>query len=617
MTMDLKAFPPEILANVLGRSSSSYLIIRLWKCGDTFLNNRLANCVSYIDLKGGVHLPNFKLPTIVFKLRHLRYCSIVAFGMLMDHVSNWQTALQRLPSSIETLRLGSADLGPWLADVTSRGVLLPLSELFPRLHTLALFPMLPHRQTSRPLLSSEIPALPPTITCFESENIKMVDSTLMDKLPKSLLAIQALLIFTDKVPASFFANAPPLLHTINCIISSPPGNTISPSWLPKSLTRATIPSLDPMWDFEAVSSYPPLLSELELRNIDFESFGDSNWLKSLPRNLTRLSFQHSLSGLSSKSLGANIADLPPHLVELHIFNSYGKQWFRWKEIQTAVEIGRANNPIYSFWPSTLTSLAIPHSIMRHKHLPLLPSTLLSLRLTLHPEPPPFLETPHSNLFPRRLTHLNLLFNKKVGQIDPSELLYTFPANLTSLTLNSWSTRWFSLLSRNLTFLDMTCSYHFKAELLPQLSDLDLFADLPPALNHLQLSMPPSPTHFTLSSKSFSCLPHLKVLYVHHVNFPSAVLRSLSRALEDMDIRLSSTMMDNADIPFIPPKLFNFKFHSVWNASGDYLAQYWPIRCRQTPRPCPTPTDPSLTISFYPDFNRILRAREAKMSGEDY
>ena len=150
----LSNFPVSILDHIIGNRSSSWLIFKIWLCGDPILNEKLAQGLTYVRLEAnGEIYPKF--PRLLSKLRGLRYLSIRASKRLKEKPSDWPMIMSSLTGSLETLKLcfpGSllslTNFGPDSPTCPSvpiytdyeRGSceFIDMGSIFPRLHTLTL-----------------------------------------------------------------------------------------------------------------------------------------------------------------------------------------------------------------------------------------------------------------------------------------------------------------------------------------------------------------------------------------------------------------------------------------------------------------------------------------------
>lgn len=159
------------------------------------------------------------------------------------------------------------------------------------------------------------------------------------------------------------------------------------------------------------------------------------------------------------------------------------------------------------------------------------------------------------------------------------------SNITKVSVLYFHSSWFSELPCSLT--DLT----IEVLKVPTAPLPDIFAALPSGLEifsvtvhqktHDLLGPMDEKEHPLYPSTCFSHMRSLKSLRVTPAVgcFQSAILRSLSPTLRNLWIDILS--LEEADLPFIPPLLTSFSFHTAFRAPlVDDIVDYWPVRAVQ-------------------------------------
>lgn len=105
-TFRLSSLPGDLLGHLLRPAAVSYLLIKLWRCGDAAFNRKLAQSVSSIKLRASV-VCDAKLPLLLSDLRALRSLSII---WPEEHIFKQlppPNVLPSLPSSLTSLELAA------------------------------------------------------------------------------------------------------------------------------------------------------------------------------------------------------------------------------------------------------------------------------------------------------------------------------------------------------------------------------------------------------------------------------------------------------------------------------------------------------------------------------
>lgn len=592
MSWRLGNIPSEILAHILCRHAASYLVVRLWKCGNRELNSRLAQGITWLDLRGffrneDLHRP---LPSMVLELRNLRHLGVYTYGRLVAQITDLSPTLEMLPESLESLELGSSDLLPWLASMSLKPSHIPpinLAKCFPRLTHLALTPY--ENGVARLIDVNLLPVLPPTLTSLRhSVKWKGNDLDFIRILPPSLLVMDCIVDSSESLDerAAAWAHAPKNLHTLGILA----GEYTSLAWLPRTIVSAAIltVSLVP----EILPTFPPALSTIIINQVDLASLGNT-WTSVLPKSLTKLILTDSKS---SHLLGANIATLPASLAEFCVRRRNNQNLANWVEVEDAIKAGESSDPNFSFWPPSLTVLEFSGKLQSFESVHLLPSTLRSLTLPLRPHQLVSSNGPElAQIFPH-ITHLDLS--------DPDSYQvatrFALPPGITSLKLQKWRIDWFEDIPRSVIDLQiMDCEADWKES-----ETKDLFAELPAGLRSLVIYFSEcfDSEYPVLPASSFSTLRELRKLLVKEAELPIAVLGNLTPTLKSLSyVDKLGEEITPSDLAHMPPNLEYFQ--TAATLFNEESAQYWPVRC-------PPPA------IYGPNFNAILKARIDKMLRED-
>ena len=237
----------------------------------------------------------------------------------------------------------------------------------------------------------------------------------------------------------------------------------------------------------------------------------------------------SLDGVKDQKVEVNGNDLPPFLTNMVLFPPRS-----------------ASFGITGSLPPTLTSVSFSQASkcakLELETLSKLPTSLTSLHVSLT---------------------LDLTYE--------SVLLY-FGAQLTDIYVPCWPLAWLGLLPRNLLSFAVLSLTHLETHLpsnasIGKSSSANIFEALPASLEHLQLYSYQIPGGVVWSSRCFENLPNLRELFTDDFVFESGVIRSLSRKLTSLFIKLEK--LDAVDIPFLPPwlKLCRLGGNIDWSLPG--------------------------------------------------
>ena len=452
-------------------------------------------------------------------------------------------------------------------------------------------------------------------------NLERTGFLALGLLPRGLRRLETKLEFSSfgDDPTHFlndWAHAPPYLEYITDFTIQ--NNRNSYEWLPRTLLEC--PNLAAReWNLEAVRSLPPLLQSLTLDNwIDHTSFiaAGTNLFLELPKHLKTLS-------IVSTPIEGILPILPLTLTNLSVRITW--PWALVRDEMERIGAGAITSKSYSFWPPSLTSCSFDqHCDM--KDFELLPRTLRDLKVHINATPsnrsdrlalPPTLQalefyfdlgfTPKVDFiagdFPASLSSLTFargaIAQTKFPSLDrflpPSLTSLVLPVfiekparqvpklgpltKLTTLTLGRWlfQTWSFDSLPRTLTSLTVE---GLEAKTFDSPKNCVLSEALPVSLTFLQLVGIDQPSFGNtelpvFSRKNFASMTKLKTLYVQKIaKFPSQILRTLPRSLTNLMLPLS--FLDDADAPYIPPRLLRASFSVDGLFKRSLIAEHWPL-----------------------------------------
>lgn len=604
MTGSLAHFPPDILGLILGSESSSFLVLRLWTCGNTILNSKLSTGLTFLCLKA-MWSGHRGIPTLIQEFTSLRYLSLHSRAELLKNPADWQKVIKSFPRTLETLKLCSGDSKFALLNASpnkdmiepeyiystyerGRSRFIDIGAYFPRLHTLGIDASSTHSFWYSSVSPSDFPALPPTLTRLIAQ-FTWQEPFLWSLLPKSLIYLDAGLVApkTDSELESW-SQAPPSLEHISWLrIDS---DTIQGDWIPNSLTSARFNNLGPAY-------LPP-----HLKSVLIQVHPALLRMPELPIGLTTLHID--------SFVGAKIPLLSPSLTELAVHS--------FSDFPSLDKNNSAANPI---WPSGLRSLQIGAAIDASQ-IALLPRSLLALTLSLSPQPPEnAVVTLESGILPPLLSNLVFHFANGItklnvnGALPPAitslqilnrtqlELSVISTQNLFIAGLHSFTARlnmdihqsglW--RISETLRLINVEKWFFEDLKLLPSaLTNLTVFelnSDtkngtqtpwkdvLPLSLKYLAIMK--TQENISLPDvDSFSHLSALRSMNLVTPHLPSAIVRYLPPYLRALNIHLKH--LEEVDAPFLPRFLESINFEDSdekwWTP---IVEQHWPSRA---PRP---------------------------------
>lgn len=590
--------PPYVFGQILGHHDASYLVIRLWLCGDPRLNTKLSKGLTTLTIVSHFFCSS-PIPRLISELHQLRHLLVSSEGKLAPIDTDIHSIIKTWPSSLESITLcfdHDFDGEPWEC----------LESTFPKLQSL----IIGSEVCSDYIPPSFIPKLPTSLTLLKAPlllHYANASDSYLSKLPRGLLKFEEFTLKFDEASidvsgAAFkidLLNAPPGLEVFHPHYEShrfPYINefsSLSESWLPRSLTEVDwCVSKAPYWCSEVACSMPVTTTSLRLLLIHVASYAEnpSAWITELPSTLTRLEVAQREKGLE---LTPHAHLLPPGLTELSLM-AYGSNPEEVDFGGWSTSSGRRN-----FWPTGLVVLALrrvwieassfvdlPRTLRKLEvwvntpqrdedsiSTKLLPPALTDLHLTtnanvwLEIEKIPLITCVLKRLMqpsnciafpeplPASLTHLDLaghLFNA----YDPSLMTPTLP-NLKSLLVGAWRCDWLDRLPRTLEV--------FETDVLTDLLESELaangllFSGLPSSLKTLEVQSVQYdyPPEYVLPPQRFDSVPSLQSL-VLAIMVESAFVRSLPRTLTELEFM--PTELDEIDLPYLPPRLSSLFTH---------------------------------------------------------
>ena len=627
----LSNFPASILDHIIGNRSSSWLIFKLWLCGDRILNEKLAHGLTYVRLVAKARLDS-KFPRLLSKLRGLRYLSINARREIKEEPSDWPNIISSLTGSLETLKLSFLEshrclmnFGPATPTCASKPIytiyergsceFIDIGRIFPRLHTLTL-----DKVRGQPLNFAA--ALPSTLTSLSGFSILTYitgEEKYMSTLPRSLLRWKGGLTIrgarnssrTVDLPLHHadWRDAPPNLERIPRYFVSMLDDK-DHSWLPRSLCEGQIPFVyDVTFSSDVARTLPPLTYGLDIRKID-KRINTTNWLSELPKALKSLNIQLPSAVLNS------LAYLPRTLTKLQIVCKEQDSF----DLRSLVSNAKVAE---TFWPPSLDDLEWD-SALPCDDFDLFPKSTrdLTVRLAdLSSDTTTKRLIIDAKLFPPKLTSLSLMGGSSpsttiIGQypsglrridtsllrygldertieslpdsltklilgertvlFDPIELYFlpkSIPCNLASLQVFDWATDHFGLVPRTLKDLKVD-NLIAPNEQSTIVAAGRMFEGLPVSLTSLQID---SSTCLEIPLQRVSHLVNLRLLHLNYTEEMSALaLRELPPFLTDLSLPIDE--LADEDASFIPPGLTRLSLGDPCSLIiTPSIVQYWPLR----------------------------------------
>ena len=504
-------FPPYVIDQIVGVQDASYVVIKLWLCGNSKLNDKLSKGLTFLDLK--CHpLGRCKFPRLISQLVSLRHLAIFSFSNLVETFHDWPKIMRSLPHTLEYLAITSYDFDdciwnsvdvdhvPETTYTRGKSHAIEFETLFPRLHTLVIH-LAVHLASVSPEL---IPALPASLTRLDaglglsykngSENNIDNDGSVGDgsnqsltishlsRLPPNIVHLGGPISWSWTSSEGFdamsrdFANAPPSLQTINLCRALPwkrdtdDDEAAFEYWLPKSLVELDWShSYSPHWSPTLARTMPSQLHTLHLGHIDLRSFDNTytNWIADLPRSLTSFTV-HRPQNSSPLDFVKYGQFLPPKLTHLSFSNAWRDRVRGRSILGNCSAISGFSSGTFgdwsaisgdNYWPSTLKSLKLERFWVEPSAIVNLPKTLETLLLGVS-MPAELQERP-----PLRTSDL--------------------PPNLTSLDLT-----WSNTVAINITLIKfqnlLECRLKLEASDSYALQFTEVFNELPESLTTLKL-----------------------------------------------------------------------------------------------------------------------------------
>lgn len=566
----LSKLPGAILDEIFKGEHSSFLVVTLWKCGDSLLNNKLARDITYIDLKDTQTQFASSFPTMLSRLSSLRTLRIDRGSFkLMPPKGDLATQLSMLTTSgLEIFKISSSDsTALFRAFIGSGGPKTPIKSLvgsFDALRSLSLPNSLP---------ANAIPDLPPNLTFLEAPgfDITLASAPIFSALPKHLetwhgqfnispMDGQNVIKDAELVRSALqriFADPPPHLSTIFCIMtkSKPfdywPSN-VGFSYIPRTINVAEgLYRLDCL-TMDELRTIPPVTTKIIISGLSEEWKSHppqpAEWMALLPLHLERLEFEGQPIPFSLEFL----RHLPRSLKKLTTSGLSALRELRWCDEMKAP----------GFWPPGLTDLALYCEGITTEAIACLPASISTFwwhldeknvaflpnlkTLTLNVSQNEIVFYPQSVLDHAAASHVEQglpgKFDLDSASLpgDSLETLHLFfsyampfnldndflPRRLKKLSLHRFRMDWFEKLPRTLTFF--SCS---DLRNLPIFNDSteprDYFSALPSGLVELMLRNDEIEKRSRWPALCFSSLPHLKELLCYDLGwFDTEVLANL-------------------------------------------------------------------------------------------
>lgn len=469
----LADYPPTLLSELFSSKHSSFLVLKLWLCGDATLNQKLRHCISRMHLKDGRTSTRSSFPKLLSQLSGLRHLTILREDMrLAPSAALLLADLKTLPTlELETLKLhcheakyvfrenndaqdfdndSDSELNWGFAPASQ---LLDLNELFPKLKTLGLSSMRYLRTSSmqsddaiQTLFESDLIRLPHSLTKLITPRFWACGDTgaVFSKLPRTLVEWKTSITMDDYrwrkdsshrdylvseagrtidtpiLLKRLWNDAPPSLTSVHRYYHLFSQGFTSFDYLPRTLENMVMEVDELVWTTEHFTSLPRGLKNLWIEfqgpNIDDDYYF---------MNKLQIDAQAEQKSKEKVKEIHWITYAPPNLEQIVIINHYAHTFV-------------LDSRFLTLLPNTLTCLEIStqeqsiHSsyaeleeviVKRQAERPWLPN-LRTWEITGPALPGQFI-----GLLPRSLTKIN--FTLQVDGVFPSELL---PPNLRSLIL---------------------------------------------------------------------------------------------------------------------------------------------------------------------------------------
>lgn len=588
--MFLSHLPSDLLALVLSEHSS-YLVIDLYKCGDSLLNYKLANggCTE-VRLSDNNCLTTSRYPKMLSTLHHLRLLDISRATSLLLPPMELSLEIQKLSSSLEVLRIACENAGISILnfnayDSSYHTVTTPagpcrawdIASRFPKLHTLILEPS----KLGAEFQEADLTALPESLTKLEISGFNFDQKNVISTFPPNLkhLAFNSPKRGRGDDKASLVRKLPAGLVTLQ-------GISILVDWdhfeigdrallLPRSLEQLT------QWDYEALyqwspdlQSLPPSLTKLSIMLGPDAEASLIDIGETFP-NLRALTVRDSSGTSLTQSM---TAILPRSLKELKWES--GANWNTWidgepslwpKELSVlhlAVYEGQATTPSHALrhLPRSLTEVSMylpspvgPDTEDGALSLQLLPPGLISLKAVIYRPTRVLQEGAPKSLrnvavtrgrwegFTFCLPSITDLKGHITMSIDPSlGIGALISPGMRSIDVERVPAEIFSLLPLSLEKLSVV-------RVAPPYSALSL-ANLPPGLIQIIIKgHDDALLEIPHAEQSFAGLTRLETLRMpEKYSFPGRVLRNLPQTIKWITMKISSLEVE--DLQALPQSL---------------------------------------------------------------
>lgn len=606
----LSDFPTDLIDPIIGHSDSSYLVIKLWLCGDKKFNSRIARGLTYLNLKAH-RFSSSTFPRLISNLRSLRHLSISSENALQKSPSDWPEVIKSLPSSLKSLSFSCVeDPTHFFKRAVNTTYLrgesyVDLNALFPRLDTLVL-------ASGHTMTSDFFPALPASLTRLRAPVVINYSegSAPLSKLPRGLRRLEGCVFRLQSYDAfrRDCALAPRSLE----FLTLPPLSSrhVTEYWLPKSLLEVDWSSAaSPTWTPMMARTMPSNLKTFGLYHVNLASFADTytNYIADLPRTLTdfTLAGEEPIDFLSyARFLPRSLTSLRLRALQFTIPDYFGN----WSACG-------ANGA----WPPGLTTLLL-HTYLCPPDIVHLPKTIRTLDLSVRARSAdPEASNLYTKLLPPSLTNLSLEWTSKVNvafalrsfnltsctlafdnpsllalpctslkwlpdslvTLDLQGIAIIVPSaytpvegllpNLKTVTVARCDWEWFQHIPRGVEHFSIGSASGMSQS--PLLATDNIFGDLPPTLKSLSIPGRAADVidSFVLPPQRFDHLPHLtKIVLGCAAHVSSGMLRTLPRTLKELQICI--TDLNENDVPFIPPHLTTL-FTEINKADLAVLAEH--------------------------------------------
>lgn len=349
--MKLSHLPRDILALILDGAQYSFLIIDLWKCGDSNLNSKLSNCITTVRLKG---LPQWpcRFPFLLGAIQSLRHLTIIHDASPVKNPIDWQSTLNMLPKTLESLSLcfpsssqAFLNIAPdsppsspiYIETKYNRGssTYFDLDAMFPALQSLEF------QMAYETLPENIAPALPSRLRILSTGKLRLtLQKRFFELLPPSIevldcclhllsfgldTSLEALSVAVHQM----FSSLPPNLHRISSLSMV---TIASLQFLPKHIEYGEL-----RFSCSPNTPMPPYILKMRLMNLN-----SVEQCLMLPRHLREVTFTHRGKPLSSELISA----LPSTLTSLKA------SLLDWNDIHQAIQCRQYAGGTFS-WPPHL------------------------------------------------------------------------------------------------------------------------------------------------------------------------------------------------------------------------------------------------------------------------